>query len=165
MVVLILVLVLAGRVTYMWLNDEIVYMQKNGAEIALDVMMPIALIITSSYLWSAVVLLRQYLIHGGRAFTLTETGITNTLTFVIIFAFVFVLPVRCIPWDAVTYADAEEVYIRAKRKGIRAGFWAKTIVAVKGYTFCHGFCNPQLSREEFKTHILPHVPEKARMGE
>ena len=162
LVALLLVLALVGRVTWMWLNDEIVDEREPGTAVSLNVMMPIALIVASSYLWSALVLLRQYLVHGGKAFTLTENGIENTLTFVIIFAFVFVLRVKCIPWDAVTYADAENIYIRAKRKRIRAGFLAKTIVGVKGFLFCHGFCKRKLTRDEFETYVLPRVPEKAR---
>lgn len=161
-IALILVLALIGRVTWMWLNDQIVVEQESGYDVSLNVMMPIALVIASSYLWSALVLLRQYLVHGGKAFTLTEKGIENTLTFVIIFAFVFVLRVKCIPWEAVTYADAETIYIRAKRKHIRAGFLAKTIVTVKGFLFCHGFCKTKLTREEFETYVLPRIPEKAR---
>ena len=162
LIALILVLGLVGRVTWMWLNGQIVEEHEPGADAALNVMMPIALVIASSYLWSALVLLRQYLVYGGKAFTLTEKGIENTLTFVIMFAFVFVLRVKCIPWETVTYADAENIYIRAGRKHIRAGFLAKTIVAVKGFLFCHGFCKPELSREEFEAYVLPWIPEKAR---
>lgn len=160
LIALILVLVLVGRVTWMWLHGEIVDAQEPGTAVALDVMMPIALVITSSWLWAAVVLLRQYLVHGGRAFTLTDAGIENTLTFVILFSFVFVLPVKCIPWEAVTYADPEEIYIRARRKDIRAGFWAKTIVAVKGYSFCQGFCKPKMTRQEFEAYVLPRLPKQ-----
>lgn len=162
---LILALVLAGRVSYSWLTDQITVEGEKGSALLLDIVMPLALLITLSWLWSAVVMLRQYAVHGGQAFTLTEEGIEDTLTFVIIFALIFVLPVKRIPWSAVTYADGEEGYLRAKRGPIQAGFLAKTVVAFRGYQFCHSFIKPKLTREDFDTYVKPRLPQNIRQPE
>ena len=103
---------------------------------------------------------RQLVVHKGKAFTITEQGVENTLTCVILFALIFVLPVKRIPWEAITYADDEDTYIRAKRKGVEAGFLAKTIVAVKGYSFCAGFIKPKMTRAEFENTVVARIPKQ-----
>lgn len=155
LIILILVLIMVGRVTYMWINDE-----TTDEGDALEIMMPLILLISLSWLWSVIVMLRQYIVHKGRAFTLTEAGIENTLIVTIVFALIFVLPVKWIPWEAVTYSDGEEKYIRVKRKYIRAGFLAKTFVALLGYQFCLGFTKPKMTRQDYETWIKPRLPEK-----
>ena len=161
LIALLLILILVGRVTWSWLNDGITMEDGTDPGIGLDVVMCIALVISLSWLWSAIVMFRQLVKHGCRAFTVTEEGIENTLTFVILFAFIFVLPVKKIPWDNITYADDEDCYIRARRKDIEAGFLAKTIVAVKGYSFCNGFIKPKMTREAFEKYVLPRIPKGA----
>ena len=160
LIALLLILILVGRVAWSWLNDGITMEDGTDPGIGLDVAMSIALVISLSWLWSAIVMFRQLVTHRCSAFTVTEEGIENTLTFVILFAFIFVLPVKKIPWDAITYADDEDCYIRARRKDIEVGFLAKTIVAVKGYSFCHSFIKPKMTREEFEKYVLPKVPKR-----
>lgn len=162
MIALLLILILVGRVTWSWLNGGITMEDGTNPGIGLDVAMSIALVISLSWLWSAIVMLRQLVTHRGSAYTVTEECIENTLTFVILFAFIFVLPVKKIPWDVITYADDEDCYIRARRKDIEAGFLAKTIVAVKGYSFCNGFIKPKMTREEFDKYVFPRIPKHAR---
>ena len=104
----------------------------------------------SSYLYSVVVMTKQLIRHQATALTITEQGIENTLTFVYLFAFVFVIPVKLIPWNSVKYWDGEETphYIRVKVSCIHAPMLAKLILWIRGYMFCHSFCNPAVTCEE-----------------
>ncbi len=160
---LLLVLVLAAKgISMLWTEtilDETDTPLGMGVQRALAVAM---MVVCSSWLYSALVMLKQCIVYRGRGFILTEEGVEHTLTFVIFLAFVFVLPVRCIPWSAVKAWDAEEGYIRVRRKPIRAGFIAKTLIAVRGYSFCYSFVKPELSREEFEQFILPRLPHSVR---
>ena len=54
---------------------------------------------------SALVLLRQ--IVFGRAFTLDDEGVHDTATAVNLLAFIFVVPIRKIPYDAIEKIDEE----------------------------------------------------------
>lgn len=160
LIALILALILVGRVTWSWLNDGITLEDGTDPGIALDVMMCLALAVAASWLWSAAAMLRHCAAHGGSAYTLTAEGIEDALTCRIVLAFIFVLPVKCIPWEAVTYADAEVCYIRARRKNIRAGFLARTAVAVYGFQLSHAFMKPKMTREQFDTYVTPRLPVK-----
>ena len=160
---LLLILVLAAKgVSVLWTDtilDETDTPLGMGVQRTLAVMI---MVICSSWLYSALVMLKQCIVHRGRGFILTEEGVEHTLTFVLFLAFVFVLPVRRIPWSAVKAWDAETGYIRVRRKPIRAGFLAKTLIAVKGYSFCNSFVKPELSSEEFEQFILPRLPKSVR---
>jgi len=104
----------------------------------------------SSYLYSVITMTKQLIGHQKTALTITEEGIENTLTFVYLLAFVFVVPVKCIPWCSVTYWDDEDKhpYIRVKVGQIHASPLAKLILWVRGYMFCHSFCTPAVTCEE-----------------
>ena len=54
-----------------------------------------------SYLQSAYYLWRQIIKFKGAVITLTDAGVENTLVFIWLFAFVFIRPVKFIPWEAV----------------------------------------------------------------
>ncbi len=104
----------------------------------------------STYLYSVITMTKQLICHQATALTVTEQGIENTLTFVYLFAFVFVFPVKLIPWNSVKYWDDEEThpYIRVKVSRIDAPLLAKLILWIRGYMFCHSFCTPAVTCEE-----------------
>ena len=76
-------------------------------------------LVALTYLFSFFTMLRQYFFFVGSAFEITANGIENTMTFVCLGAFIFVFPVRRIPWHAITTCMVDEgIYIRMKRRDI-----------------------------------------------
>ena len=104
----------------------------------------------STYLYSIITMTRQLIRHQGTALTITNEGIENTLTFVYLFAFVFVFPIKLIPWGSVKYWDDEEShpYVRVKVGQVKTPLLAKLILWIRGYMFCHSFCRPPVTSEE-----------------
>ncbi len=99
-------------------------------------------------------LLLQLLRHRGQLLELTERGIENTLVFLNLFAIVLVLPVKCIPWGAVKYADlGREPYIRVNTGKVNAGVIARLVLWVVGYHFCYSFVRPAVTAEEIKQYM------------
>jgi len=144
---LFFILLLTGRVFYMMLQGQ-VSVEDEEVNVKL---LPILLgLPVSSYLFSFVVMLRQYIVHKGNALTLTERGIENTLTFTVILAFVFVLPVKCIPWSAIKSLDDSEgfFHIRIKTGMAQTSKLAKGILWIRGYRFCYKFMKPEVTGED-----------------
>ena len=99
---------------------------------------------SSYYLW------RQLIRYKGAVITLTDMGIENTLVFTWLFAFVFIRPVKLIPWETVKYYDENDghPYVRLRTKEVRAGWTARLILRLWGYMFLHSFVKPKVSAED-----------------
>ena len=118
-------------------------------------------IIGLSYVFSAVSILYQLFARGGIAFEINPDGIENTFIYANIFAFMFFLRVRLIPWSAVIAIESENegFTLRVSKEGVKAGFVAKALLRLLGYSFAKGFISPELSREEEEI-IRSHITEK-----
>lgn len=106
--------------------------------------------ILCAYSALAVSLIRQVIQNKSRAFTFDSEGIHGTVTGFMMFAFAIVLPVKTIPWSAVTYIDRSGgfVYIRVKTSEIEASRLARLIIKIRGYSFCSGFTKDGLSEDD-----------------
>lgn len=107
-----------------------------------------------TYSVSFINLLLQHFKYGGRAFTIDEKGIHNTLTFVYVFAFAIVVPIKFIPWTSLnkkwSIADDDSAYIRLDTNEVKAGALAKLILKVRGYGFCNGFIRRKFDEDEVR---------------
>ena len=103
---------------------------------------------SSYYLW------RQLIKYKGAVITLTDRGIENTLVFTWLFAFVFIRPVKLIPWEAVKYYDENDghPYVRLRTKEVRAGWLARLILRMWGFMFLHSFVKPHVSAEDVNVY-------------
>ena len=107
-----------------------------------------------SYLRSALCLWIQILRYKSAVITLTDRGIENTLVFTWLFAFVFIRPVKLIPWEAVKYCDTENShpYVRLRVKKAKAGWLARLILRLKGYIFLVSFVKPRVLSEDVEIY-------------
>ena len=103
---------------------------------------------SSYYLW------RQLIKYKGSVITLTDKGIENTLAFTWLFAFVFIRPVKLIPWESVKYYDENDghPYVRLRTKEVRAGWLARLILRMWGFMFLHSFVKPHVSAEDVNVY-------------
>lgn len=145
--------VLGLRAIWMLLNGEV--MEEDGEmSRGMAVFMSVIIgLVLSTYIETTLVLLLQLLRYGGCGLEITEKGVEHTLVWVNILCIILVLPVRCIPWEAVKYADFENgPYIRIRMKQVDAGLLAKAILWVLGYHFCYTFVKPAVSAEEVQRY-------------
>ena len=107
-----------------------------------------------SYLRSAWYLWRQLIRFKSAVITLTDRGIENTLVFTWLFAFVFIRPVKLIPWEAVKYYAPEDghPYVRLRAKEVKAGWLARLILRLKGYIFLVSFVKPRVLSEDVEIY-------------
>ena len=107
-----------------------------------------------SYLRSALCLWIQILRYKSAVITLTDRGIENTLVFTWLFAFVFIRPVKLIPWEAVKYYAPEDghPYVRLRAKEVKAGWLARLILRLKGYIFLVSFVKPRVLSEDVEIY-------------
>ena len=107
-----------------------------------------------SYLRSALCLWIQILRYKSAVITLTDRGIENTLVFTWLFAFVFIRPVKLIPWEAVKYYAPEDShpYVRLRVKKVKAGWLARLILRLKGYIFLVSFVKPRVLSEDVEIY-------------
>ena len=107
-----------------------------------------------SYLRSAWYLWLQLIRFKGAVITLTDRGIENTLVFTWLFAFVFIRPVKLIPWEAVKYYAPEDghPYVRLRAKEVKAGWLARLILRLKGYIFLVSFVKPRVLSEDVEIY-------------
>lgn len=145
--------VLGMKVIWMLLNGEV--MDDSGdmsaaASVSLSILIGIAF---STYVETAVMMLWQVLRFDGCLLEINQNGIENTLVFVNILAIVLVVPVKRIPWEAVTYTDFDDdPYIRVNTKKVRAGRLAKLLLMIMGYQFCLSFVKPKVTCDEVKCY-------------
>ncbi len=110
-------------------------------------------VVLCTYAITAFNLIKQLVKHKRCVLTVTSAGVENTLVFIAVLAFVIVLPVKLIPWEAVTYYDTDldkngSPYIRVKTKYVDAGLLAKFALMIMGYSFCISFVKPCVSYNE-----------------
>lgn len=145
------VLPLGVRVICMLLSGEIV--MEDNSPISPLVAWGISAILCFpllTYFISVLTMLRQVIVYKRRALTITYEGLENTLTFVNLFAFILVVPIKFIPWEAINYYDDKEKFpcVRVSVKQIKASPIAKAILFVRGYMFCANFCKPIVTHSE-----------------
>lgn len=106
-------------------------------------------IVLFTYAYTTYNTLRQLFKFKGNGLTITSNGIENTVVFIYVLAFIIVVPVKQIPWEAVTYYDPNNnaPYIRVKRSQVEAGWFAKLLLLL-GYHFCYSFVKPCVTDED-----------------
>lgn len=156
--ILFSVVVLIGiRVIYMMLTGQVV--DENNEQIgfifALFICFPLSLVLLT-YLLSVISMGKLLIKNHGCGLKLTDAGIENTVVFFFIFAFAIIAPVKCIPWEAVKYYDYDKEdkfpYIRINTKMVQAGFFAKLLLKLFGYQFCHSFVKPNVTDEDINLY-------------
>lgn len=136
---------------------------ENGESLGdMGILLATAIGITGlSYVFSAVSILYQLFFRGGKAFEITPDGIENTFVYANVFAFMFFRRVRLIPWSAVIAIESENegFTLRVSKEEVKAGFVAKALLRLLGYSFAKGFISPELSKEEEEI-IRSHIKER-----
>lgn len=148
------VCLLGIRVIYMLLNGEV---SDNGEEMSRVVAVVISLmlgVVLLSYIFTTLRLWIQLIKYDRCGLFITENGIENTVVFINVLAFVIVVPVRLIPWESVTYYDVVDKtpYIRVKTRLVKAGWIAKLLLGIMGYTFCYSFVKPNVEDADIEPY-------------
>ncbi len=107
-----------------------------------------------SWAMSFVTLVRQMIL--GQAFLMDETGIHNTLTAINVFAFIFVAPIRTIPYEAIEKITEQEgiLTIVIDKSKIEAIPFLRIFVR-KRYHFFAGFTAEK--QEDIKACLEKHL--------
>ncbi len=74
------ILILAARVIYMLSTGQVLDHEEPMSPVRSKTLIALIILPVSSYFYSFIIMLRQYIKHKGTAYTLTENGIENTLT-------------------------------------------------------------------------------------
>jgi hypothetical protein len=158
-----LVSLMGIRIIWMLLNGEVLDGDEEmSRELALFLATMFAIVMVT-YIETTVVLIWQLVHFRGCALKITASGVENTLVFINLLAFVLVLPVKRIPWEAVKYADLDDggPYIRVRMNQLDACWLAKLLLWILGYQFCISFVKPQVTCEDVKKYAnLFSVAEK-----
>lgn len=144
------VLALLGKVVFMLLTEQISF-EDEAADPTLSRLFGALLALPAfSYFYSFYIMLVQYIKHKGSAFVLTENGIEDTVTCLMFFSLIFVLPVGRIPWEAVKSIDFSNgrYTVKIDTTTVEAGRIAKLILRIRGYGFCYKFISPDITSEE-----------------
>ena len=142
------VLLIGGKAVFMLFAGQVT-MEDGTIDLLFNRVMAVALsVVLLTYLITVINLVKFLVLHRGCGLSITYQGIENTAVFINVLAFVLVLPVKLIPWEAVTYVDDEAAYIRVNTKFIQAGFLAKLILKIFGFNFCHSFVKPKVKLED-----------------
>ena len=114
------------------------------------------LLIALSWLWSAFVML-SYCVKGV-GFVMDENGISQTFVGIVLLAFMVMLPVKQIPWDAVVAVTKDEngaLKLKLQTGKVKAPFLAKLILKM-GYSF--PICSlGRAEKEEWKTAMKNYI--------
>lgn len=156
LVFLLTVIALIAKVFFMLYTDQVSYGENEEAitgwfRILITCLFALP---TSSYIISAVSMIKHLIRNGATAIKLTPNGVEDTLVGMVFLAFIFIVPVKLIPWEAVKYSSKtnDMPYIRVRRKMINAGFLARIIISIKGFSFCPLFAKPQVKYEELEPY-------------
>lgn len=157
------VLALIGYSVYLTVTGQV--SDENGDRLApvwKIIFCVVIAIVGSSYLITFLMLIKQLLRHRSTAFTLDSNGIHNTLCIIMLFAFALVVPVKCIPWNAVKRLDTEDevVSVHLNTAQVQTSWLGKLILAVRGYSFCYTFTTEPVSEEEVR-QIAAYCKEKS----
>ena len=114
----------------------------------------IFLIVGSSYVWSGWMMLMQLIMDKGVGMRFTEEGIEQTFAIVNLFAFIFVAPIRFIPWDAVKEITSSKGIYRASvdLDKVEAGFMGKRLLHMAGFCFCNNMVKPSVERDDIRRY-------------
>ena len=109
----------------------------------------------ASYLMTVGVLVQTYLNNKGCGFTITDEGIANTFIVLNFFAIYLALPVKLIPWDAITEIQDEETCICATidKKKVRTSLLGQLVLGKSGFHFCRGLVTPQVQKQDIEDYI------------
>lgn len=114
------------------------------------------LLIALSWIWSAWVML-SFCVKGV-AFVMDENGISQTFVGIVLLAFMVMLPVKQIPWDAVVAVTKDEndaLKLKLQTGKVKAPFLAKLILKM-GYSF--PICSlGRAEKEEWKTAMENYI--------
>ena len=134
---------------------------ENGEDIGL--LMPVLImIVLSTWLISLVNLISLYIKNKGCGMFITGKGIENTFVCRIVFSFIIALPVRLIPWEAIKECEKENgfLHIRVNKNEIEAGFLAKLIISIVGFSFCKGFIKTDITEKDIEKYKHRFSSEK-----
>ena len=148
------ILVFAPKMAYELFTNQV--QDENGL---MDPIVSLILAIIISFIWivyvfSGITMLRLATKNKFCCLELTEKGIENTAVFVNLFALIIILPVRCIPWEAVKSYESEPIglSLSVDTNRVDAGFIAKLILKFSGYRFCHGMVKPKVTDEDLEPY-------------
>lgn len=111
--------VLLALVVFVWygiyfLNANEILMEDGAPMDSTTKMIFTVLMSLIAFSWSvsSLILIRQMLLKY--AFVMDEDGIHNTVTVIVILAFIVIVPVKLIPYDAVLYTKEEDGILTSK---------------------------------------------------
>ena len=165
MIIIALAVIGAAYASFLIINNEVTYEDGEPLPLVIRVLICTLLgIVSFGYVISCIRFLNHIVKHGKTAFKISEQGIHDTVILLNVLAFVFVVPVKFIPWSEITYAEkiGEMVYIRAKVKKIKTSLLGKIIIGILGYDFCRSSVSGRFTNQEAEL-ILSYCPESARM--
>lgn len=154
--ILAAVLMLVASFLYRLFSGEVI--DESGTDVPMIIKVLIA-VIASTYLVSAITMLRQYIVNRGTAFELSDSGIGNTMVCVMLFAIILVIPVKCIPWEAVkcVYIEPDGYKAEIDTEKLNINFLSKLILKFSGYHFCNKFTKVSVTEEELLHHNVKVV--------
>ena len=96
-------------------------------------------VIVGSWTLSLFTVVRQAI--RGYAFSLDETGICNTCMGIMVFSFIIIIPVSCIPYSAILYLSEKdgEPVVRVKKREVVLPFVLRPFVRSE-YFFLYRLC-------------------------
>lgn len=106
-------------------------------------------VIMLSWLISGISAYVFYFKHKGKAFEITEEGVSNTIVFTKIITFIWYSEVKLIPWSSVTsYEKLDKIIdLEINTDEVECGKMAKLSLK-KGYRFLFQYCKGTLSQED-----------------
>ena len=154
LIILSSVIILGAKGTHMLFTNQVTYYDEEMSFLFSFAVGLIFSIVLLTYLISVISMISCFVKNKGCGLNITDIGIENTLVFVNLFAFVIVARVKTIPWEAIKYYDITDgkPYIRVKTKEVEAGFFAKLILKVLGYSFCLSFVKPAVNPEDIELY-------------
>lgn len=149
-----IVLVFAPKAIYMLLNNQVTYEGTYFTPFLGTLTAVLFSIVWFIYLISGISILRLIVKNKLTAFTLTDKGIENTAVIINILAFIIVLPVKLIPWEAVEfYDDHIHPYVRLNTKLVKSGIVSKLILKITGFSFCARFVKQSITEEDIAPYM------------
>lgn len=112
------------------------------------------IIILPIYLLTVITMFYHYFRYNGHGLEITNNGIENTYVFTLFLAFGIFVPVKLIPWEAITkYSNENDLpVISVNPKMIKANFIAKFILTIINYNFCYSFVKPKINKEDIEKY-------------
>lgn len=150
-----MVLALVIKVLVMLFKNKI-EMEDGPMSLPMRIFLIFAILIVSlNYFISFANMLIVLVRNKGSAFIMDESGIYNCLTFIIIFAFIFVRKVDFIPREALSNINRDGKYLKAtvNTKIIKASPIAKLLIKINGFNFGANFVSPKVDYDEIISFV------------